>query len=46
MFWVPVLFVCLNSGECQFIYDKPEVSEKACVKAVAEGGSKIENDGE
>ena len=42
MFWVPVLFVCLNSGECHFIYDKPEVSEKSCVKAVAEGGSKVE----
>ena len=42
MFWIPVLFVCLNSGECHFIYDKPEVAEKACIKAVSDGGAKVE----
>ena len=40
MVWLPIIFVCLNSGQCQFIYDDPQVSEKACMKEVSEMGAK------
>lgn len=42
MVWLPILFVCLNSGNCQFIYDEPQVSEKACIKEVNNMGAKAD----
>jgi hypothetical protein len=41
MLWVPVVFVCLLSGDCHFVYEEPEVSEIACVKVVKEVGSEF-----
>jgi hypothetical protein len=41
MVWLPVIFVCLNSGACFFIYDETQVSEKVCQKVISEAGEKL-----
>jgi hypothetical protein len=41
MVWLPVIFVCLNSGACFFVHDTTQISEKACAKEVAEMGAKV-----
>jgi hypothetical protein len=41
MGWLPVLFVCLNTGSCFFIYDDAEPTEKACQKIIAETAEQL-----
>lgn len=33
-FWMPVIFVCLNSGSCTVAYDDPYMTERDCEKAL------------
>jgi len=30
MFWIPVMFVCLISGDCSFLQGKPAYTEAGC----------------
>ena len=32
MFWIPVMFVCLISGECSFFQGKPTYTEAGCME--------------
>jgi hypothetical protein len=32
MFWIPVMFVCLLSGDCSFMQGKPVYSEAGCME--------------
>lgn len=41
MFWVPIIFACLSTGECGFLYDTPHVTEKACLKEAAQMGEQV-----
>ena len=30
MFWIPIMFVCLISGDCSFLQGKPVYTEASC----------------
>ena len=30
MFWIPIMFVCLISGDCSFLQGKPAYTEAGC----------------
>ena len=32
MFWIPVMFVCLISGDCSFLQGKPVYTEAKCIE--------------
>jgi hypothetical protein len=32
MFWIPVMFVCLISGDCSFLQGKPAYTEAGCME--------------
>ena len=32
MFWIPVMFVCLISGDCSFFQGKPTYTEAGCME--------------
>jgi hypothetical protein len=32
MFWIPVMFVCLISGDCSFMQGKPAYTEAGCME--------------
>jgi len=42
MSWLPVMFLCLTSGDCGFVYEKATASELACVQAVTKMASNYE----
>jgi hypothetical protein len=35
MFWIPVMFVCLISGDCSFMQGKPTYTEAGCIEQLA-----------
>jgi hypothetical protein len=39
MVWLPIVFVCLNSGQCAFVYETAQVDEQRCLKLVKEMGT-------
>jgi hypothetical protein len=32
MFWIPVMYVCLISGDCSFLQGNPVYTEAGCVE--------------
>lgn len=35
MFWVPIAFACLMSGDCVFVKYESEMNKEACEKAAS-----------
>lgn len=35
MFWIPVMFVCLISGDCSFLQGNPAYTEAGCIEQLA-----------
>jgi hypothetical protein len=35
MFWIPVMYVCLISGDCSFLQGNPAYTESGCVEQLA-----------
>jgi hypothetical protein len=32
MFWIPVMFICLLSGDCSFLQGNPTYTEAGCIE--------------
>ena len=35
MFWIPVMYICLISGDCSFMQGKPAYTEAGCIEQLA-----------
>jgi hypothetical protein len=42
MLWIPVVFVCLTSGQCDFIYESAELKESACIVEAKAMGKELD----
>jgi hypothetical protein len=44
MFWIPVMFVCLISGDCSFLQGNPAYTEAGCVEQLTPLMSALQED--
>jgi hypothetical protein len=44
MFWIPIMFVCLISGDCSFLQGKPAYTEAGCAEQLVSLAAVLEAD--